>query len=279
MIRTSRRSEIEFGIEPPGLLQQCRLAHRYLVAGDHLDPCGLVVSVLEQGNPAKDVGLGKRHPAHRLQVLRHRPEAQLVADVGPLLFAHADHDHLHEPAFAGAAEGDVRFDAIHHGDPIGLGRKPVDVHREPVRGYADLDRLHARADGGSDGLLGDAHAGQHVALSFGGGAAVAAHGREEEGFAPGAPDLGCNGLQDQRQVGDAPAAGGHGNAVPRLHPCKRATRAQLIAYFSGDVGQPRPLERLTDLDQAGNGDRVQESVDRAHGNLSYKLRVEKRTNL
>ena len=82
-------------------------------------------------------------------ILGHFPEAQLVADVGTLLLAHADDDHLHEPAFAGAAKGDVRLDAVDHDDPVGYrprtgrGGPGTRWQEPPISTVSMLDRMGA----------------------------------------------------------------------------------------------------------------------------------------
>ena len=78
----------------------------------------------------------------------------------------------------------------------------------------------------------------------------------EKGLAARLADLGGDGLQDERQAGDAAAAGGDGDPVARLHPGERPAGAQLLDQLAGDIGHLRPLEALPDLDQARDGDGV-----------------------
>ena len=56
----------------------------------------------------------------------------------------------------------------------------VEVDRKAFRRAADDDGFHARADRAADELLGDAVGFDELPLSFGGSAAVAAHGRHDE---------------------------------------------------------------------------------------------------
>jgi len=55
-----------------------------------------------------------------------------MADVGALLLAHAQDDHLHQPAFAWAAESHVGFDAVDDNDPVSLAGVFVQVDRKPL---------------------------------------------------------------------------------------------------------------------------------------------------
>src|SRR5437588_256584 len=69
-------------------------------------------------------------------------------------------------------------------------------------------------DGTADDVLADAVAVQQVALALGRRTAVAAHGRDNERHRAEALEEADDGAQDGRDVGDATAAGGQGNALP-----------------------------------------------------------------
>jgi hypothetical protein len=105
-----------------------------------------------------------------------------VAALSALLLTHADDHHLHQAALVLAAEGGVGLHAAYHHDAVGLGGVLVQVDRLALGGRDDDDGLHAGLDGYAHGLFGDAVAGEHLQLALGGGSAVAAHGREDEGL-------------------------------------------------------------------------------------------------
>ena len=100
---------------------------------------------------------------------------------------------------------------------VRLASRAGDMQRKPLGRMADDGRFHPGADRAADRRLGDAVGRQHAKLPYRGAAAVAAHRGHEE--RPGAEHLKkLHGRpQDRGDVGDSPAAGGDGDALPRLH--------------------------------------------------------------
>ena len=90
-------------------------------------------------------------------------------------------------------------------DAVGSGRELVHVDGHAVD-LAQFHHVHLRLDGAADEALGDAVALQHLALAFGRGAAVAAHGGEDEGLGAQCLELGHHLLHAVGDVGDAAAA-------------------------------------------------------------------------
>ncbi len=128
------------------------------------------------------------------------------------VLAQADHHHLEQAALDGAVIAGVRLDAADDADVVGLRGELVEIDGKAFGRGAELDDFHGRADGHADERLGDAVAFEDCALSFGGAAAVAAHGRHEE--RPGAEVLQNAGPTPLRTTGIL--------AMPRL-PAVRAT--------------------------------------------------------
>src|SRR5437870_5463886 len=100
---------------------------------------------------------------------------------------------------------------------IGAERLLVEMHGKSFGGLADYDRLHAGADRAAAVALGDAVAFDQLALAFCGAAAVAAHGGDDERPSLKRLKMLNRGLDDQGDIGDAAAAGGDGDGLPRLY--------------------------------------------------------------
>ena len=148
-----------------------------------------------------------------------------------------------------AGEVGVRLDAVADQHVVGLAwRWRSKCSGQALGGAADDDGLHAGADGAADGRLGDAVGLQHVALAFGGAAAVAAHGRDEEGLGAEVPEVLDGRAEDGDDVGDAAAAGGDGHALPRPQRPLQLQAAQLGVDRRGDIRQPGSLEDLANAE-------------------------------
>ena len=83
-----------------------------------------------------------------------------------------------------AAKIGVRLDAADQNTVIRPCRKQILIERRAIGDLADLLDLHRRLDLTADAGFGDPQFGQHVLLSFGGRATVAAHRRQDKGFHP-----------------------------------------------------------------------------------------------
>ena len=113
-------------------------------------------------------------------------EAELVG-VGVIALragelAEADRHHLEQAAFDLAGEIGVPLDAADEHDAVGFVGVPIHEGFDAVGGLAERDHFQLADHRAAHGGLGDAVVGEHVGLTLGGGGAVAAHGRKDEGL-------------------------------------------------------------------------------------------------
>ena len=243
-------------------------------AGDHLDLRGFVVGVFQQRHAAEDLGLGERHPAHGLEILGHLSRSPARGRCRPRLPMPITIIFM-RPLSQGPRKamcGLMRLTTtIPSASAANRSRCTGNLLEEtPISTVSMLERMGAPTVSSVD-----AHAGQHVALALGRGAAVAAHGREEEGLAAGQADLGGDGLQNERQPGDPAAAAVTATRSPAFTRTN-ATRLQLPDQLARNVDHLRPLEALPDLDNSRDGDRVQQIVDSADA-VSFLYRLDYRS--
>ena len=111
-----------------------------------------------------------------------------------------------------AAERGVGLDAVDQDNAVGLTGIFVDVDGQALRGAADLLDLHGGDHRGAHRFLCDAVAAEHLGLTLGGGAAVAAHGGDQNGLSALGLDKGNHCLDQKDILVDTPAAAGDGDA-------------------------------------------------------------------
>ncbi len=90
-------------------------------------------------------------------------------------------------------------------------------------------------------------------MALGGGAAVAAHGGDDEGFGAEFLDLGDRGLEDLGDAIDAAAAGGEADAGAGLDGGGDLGPGELLGDGGGDVGDLGRFESLADFEPAREG--------------------------
>ena len=203
-------------------------------------------SVLDGGDPTDDVQGGQGDLPHRDDVLGHVLKAQDVGHLRPLLLRQTNGGHLGQTALDGSPEGCMTLHPVEQDDPIALIGVLVYVHRQaPVAG-PNLHHLHGGEDGRVHGLLGDAVVVQDLPLTFGGGAAVAAHSGDQDGLAPPGPDE-ITGCADQQGVFVHPPAPA-GDRDPLAGLDVQSPLLQLRHQHFPDVLQLPVLELLPDLD-------------------------------
>ena len=227
-------------------------SHSWL--GRHgLDDRGLVGGVLHHAH-AEQEGLLRHDELRGLgQQLAEDIHAVGVQLGGAGDLAHADGHHLDDAALDGRTEVGMRLDPAHEGDRVGSSRELVHVDRHAVD-LAQLHHFHLRLDRAADIALGDAVVLQHLALAFGRGAAVAAHGGEDEGLGAEGLELGHHLLHALGDVGDAAAAHTERNGHAGLHGAAHLGPLELLHYRLADVVDPGGFEFLPDMDHAGQRD-------------------------
>jgi len=138
-------------------------------------------------------------------------DAEAVHGVGLLFLAEADDGHFDEAAFEKAVEIGVGFDAVDEDDAVGFPGVAIHVEGIGKTGAIEFDDFHGGTDGAAHGGGGDVVGFEQSSLALGGGAAVAAHGGNDEGFGAGGEEMIDDGLGDAIDIGDAAAADGDGN--------------------------------------------------------------------
>ena len=173
--------------------------------------------------------------------------------VGAFPLAHADGHHLHQAGLIGAPEGGVGLDASHHDHRVGFVGVLVYPDLVAVGQEAHLHRLHAGEDGTAAVFLGDAEALQDGPLSLGGGAAVAAHGGDDEGLGAQGSDPGGQFPEDQGHIADLAAAAGHAHPHAGADAPLKFLVVQLRPQLRRRVPDAVPGEDLPDQGHAGDG--------------------------
>ena len=168
--------------------------------------------------------------------------------MAPARLAQADEQHLHQAALDGGGEVGVRLDAVADQDVVGLHGEAIEVQRHALGSVADDDGFRAGADGAAHGRLGDAVGFQHAALAFGGAAAVAAHGGDQEGPRTEAAEVLDGRAEDGDDVGDAAAAGGDGHALAGPQRPLQLEAGQFGVDRRGDIRDAGSLEGLADAE-------------------------------
>ena len=145
----------------------------------------------------------------------------------------------------------MRLDAVADQHVIGLEGQAVEVDRKPLGRAADDDRFHAGADRAADELLGDAVGLEELPLSFGGAAAVAAHGRHDERLGAQALEVFDDRPDDRGDIGDAAAAGGDGHALARPDLLAQLQPRKLPVDLARHVLDAGGVERLAEAEDFG----------------------------
>ena len=136
------------------------------------------------------------------------------------------------------------LDPVHHDDSVGLGRKRVDLHRQPVLRGSDHLGPGANTKGTSHGLLGDAVTCQNLRLTLHRRAAVAAHGGDDKRLCTDLFQFVHDGSDDQLVIGDAPASHAHRDAFSRFQPLCDLRPFKLRQHGGLHVLDPGPREAL-----------------------------------
>lgn len=178
-------------------------------------------------------------------------EQQTVIVGGADVLAQADHHHLEQAALDGAVKTGVRLDAGHDADVIGFGGESIQHYRIAFVGCSQGNHVHRGADGGADGLFGDAVAFEDASLAVGRAAAVAAHRGDEKGAGAEFFQEGGRFPQDERDVGDAAAAGRQCDRLTGTDASGKIEPFQGAGNGGGNVLDERTLEMLADANDGG----------------------------
>ena len=135
--------------------------------------------------------------------------------------------------------------------PAALG---VHAARDAVRGGAELAHLHGRPDRRADGFLGDAEFLQHRRLAFGGAAAVAAHGRDDERLVALLLQVDDRSPGHAGDVGDPAAAHADGDAGAGRKRVQLLRLGQLTGDPALEIGNRHP-PRMAQADTHHRGQR------------------------
>ena len=142
----------------------------------------------------------------------------------------------------------MRLHAAHHQHVIGPEGVLIKMNRKTLRRLAHDHRFHARPDRAAAIGLGDSVTFDQPALPLGRAAAVAAHRRHNERLRPQRLKMLHRRLDDQGDIGDAPAAGRNRHALPRLDLLGQIEPGQLAGHRRRNLldRQHWRLKRLAD---------------------------------
>ena len=138
----------------------------------------------------------------------------------------------------------MELNAVDQDDAIAFTGIFVDIDRKAAGGRADLIDFHRGQNRSTDGFFGNSVAAKNFHLSFGGSAAVAAHGRDQNGLAALFLDKFGNRTDDVGILIDPAAAAGDGNAGTGSD--RRAFFFEAAAKRADDVFENIIVEGLTD---------------------------------
>ena len=212
---------------------------------DRLNLGRFVVAVLDDPHAGRNPAAGQHLAGDALQDLR---EAEIgdrpMVNLGPGMFAQANEHHLHQAALDVAHKVGVRLDAAHHHYVVGLVGKTVEVDGNPLRRFANNDRLHRGANGAAQKRLGHAVAFHDRPLAFRRAATMAAHGRDNERFGPQRFEVIDDTLDDDVDVGYAAAAGRDRHIAVGLDLLGKIEPTQLGLDRGGDIVHALGLKLL-----------------------------------
>ena len=171
-----------------------------------------------------------------------------MVDSGTVVLAQPDQHHFHEAAFDFSREERMGLHPIADHHVVGLVGLLVEMDREALGGPADLHGIHAGPDGAAAEGLGYSVGLKDIALSPGGCAAVAAHGRDDEGAGAELPEMPHGGLEYAADVGDPSASGGNGHCLAGPDPLPQGKTRKLGLDGGGNLCQLGSLEALPDAE-------------------------------
>lgn len=230
-------------------LEKLRLLCQDFVLLEHMYLCQVAKSVLYSTDSANNVELGECDTANGENILRHIFKAEDMRHFRALLLGKADCGHLGNAAFDGATEGGVALDAVEQDNTVTFVGIFVNVHRQATVAGTDFDDLHRRKNGRAHSLLGNAVVMQYFALSFSGGAAMAAHSRDQNGLATLGFDIVRCRLNKQGILVNAAAAAGDGDALAGLNV--KVSVDELLHQDLIYIGKIQIIKFLPDLNDFG----------------------------
>ena len=174
-----------------------------------------------------------------------------------ILLSQPDGHHFEQAAFIPASEPRVTFDAVDQDDAVCLGGITIDVHGCTVRKFSDFDGFHRRPDGSSHRFLGDAIARQNIALSIGGCASVATHGRNQKWIAAAASHKGCRLAQHILHAENAAASCGNRYAHSRANLFSQNFTIHGSARSCSHIRQRLLRQMLPDARHRGDWNAIQ----------------------
>src|SRR5581483_1847043 len=207
------------------------------------DTIWLIRSVLDDGHTEGHL-TGLQRDLCRLGNRLREPGG--VHRLGTLLLAEPHGQHLAEPAFDRRLEGRMGLHPAADDDTVGFVRQPVEIDGHAAWRAPDLDHLHRCLDRRAGRFRRNPIAGKHLALAISGCTAVASHGRYDERLGPPGAQAGHDRGEDGRDLRDAAAAGGDGDARARLQTRPVPERVDCFSYRPANIVDSFPREALAD---------------------------------
>ena len=210
------------------------------------------MGVFQNPQAKEDRAVLNHHLAELHDVFGHAGESHFMADRSAVLLAQTDGQHFHKPTFHRTAEIRVGLDTAHRDDMVCPGG--IGIHADIQAGGSppDKDGVHGGPDGDAKSFLRDAIPGENLPLAFRGGAAVAAHGRNDEDFRTRRPQGLHQRPDNGLQIADLPAAHADADAFLRMNAGEKPAFFNIPAGFLRRVCKMRGRKGIGNPGKTGN---------------------------
>jgi hypothetical protein len=211
---------------------------------------GFMKLIFEDGQAAKDRS-GLEHDRGDIanDALMSEPIRRHMHGRGAGAFAQSNHRHFENAAPEASVKIGVRLDPVQQEDAIGLESFRAAINLHIILTFAEEFDIQRGSDGNAEVGFGDSVFREDASLTFGRGAAMAAHGWNDEGIRSAFFEkLDCRGY-DGLKVGDAATSHSHRDAGTRLEVW--AERFQFSRDAADDIDGRGGGKCLPDLDHAG----------------------------
>ena len=167
-----------------------------------------------------------------------------MEELGALLFAKPNGDHLHQARLDRSPEIGVRLDPANRDHRVRLEGVAVEPDRNVPFDLAEVDRIHARQERTAHRLFRDAVVRDQLQLPFGGRPAVTPHRRDDERLGAELAHLVDDSAHDLVDPVDTATPGRDRDSLPGAEAIADSGPAELGSDRGTDVADLRRIEKL-----------------------------------